>query len=68
VTDAQATPFLRGEGDRGWKADFDWFVANDQNVIRVLESRYDSGARAGPGGRDGTVWYEFIGDAEKEAS
>jgi hypothetical protein len=43
------TPFLCGEGDRGWKADFDWFVANDRNVIRILEGRYDAGARASPG-------------------
>jgi hypothetical protein len=55
VTKAQETPFLRGEGDRGWKADFDWFVANDHNVIRVLEGRYDS-ARASPGGGTGTAF------------
>ena len=56
VIRAQETPFLRGEGDRGWKADFDWFVANDHNVIRVLEGRYDSGARASPGEGGATVF------------
>lgn len=50
VIKAQKTPFLCGEGDRGWKADFDWFIANDRNVIRVLEGRYDSPTRASPGG------------------
>ena len=55
VIKAQETPFLRGEGERGWKADFDWFVANDHNVIRVLEGRYDS-ARASPGGGAGTAF------------
>jgi hypothetical protein len=48
VIKAQEVPFLRGEGDRGWKADFDWLIANDRNVLRILEGRYDSGARASP--------------------
>jgi hypothetical protein len=56
VIKAQETPFLCGEGDRGWKADFDWFIANDRNVIRVLEGRYDSTARASPGGGAETVF------------
>jgi hypothetical protein len=29
VKKAQSTPFLRGEGARGWRASFDWFVAGD---------------------------------------
>ena len=56
VIKAQEVPFLRGEGDRRWKADFDWFIANDRNVIRVLEGRYDSGARASPGESAGSVF------------
>jgi hypothetical protein len=35
VIKAQETPFLQGESERGWKADFDWFIANDQNVVNV---------------------------------
>ena len=56
VIKAQETPFLRGENERGWKADFDWFIANDQNVIKVLEGRYDSGGRADPRKAGGTVF------------
>ena len=41
VKKAQLTPFLRGEGARGWQASFDWFVANHSNVYRVLEGKYD---------------------------
>jgi hypothetical protein len=51
---AQSTPFLRGEGARGWRASFDWFVTNHSNVYRVLEGKYD-GPAAGPnhgGGND----------------
>lgn len=44
ITKANQTPFLRGEGDRGWKADFDWFIANNTNFVRVLEGKYDRGA------------------------
>jgi hypothetical protein len=41
VKKAQSTPFLRGEGARGWRASFDWFVTNHRNVYAVLEGKYD---------------------------
>ena len=65
VIKAQETPFLCGEGDRGWKADFDWFVANDRNVTRVLEGRYDSGARASPGNGAGSVFDKIRKEREE---
>lgn len=34
------TPFLCGNNDRGWKADFDWIIANDGNAGKVLEGKY----------------------------
>ena len=43
-----AAPFLVGENDRGWKADFDWATGNEDNVTKVLEGRYD-GRKAAPG-------------------
>jgi hypothetical protein len=36
-----ATPFLCGLNDRGWKADFDWIIANDGNSAKVIEGKYD---------------------------
>jgi hypothetical protein len=65
VIKAQETPFLYGDGDRGWKADFDWFIANDRNVIRVLEGRYDSGARASPDGGAETVFDKIRKEREE---
>jgi hypothetical protein len=38
---ARQTPFLCGAGDRGWRANFDWFIANDTNCVAVLEGKYD---------------------------
>jgi hypothetical protein len=38
---AAATPFLAGEGARGWRASFDWFIANDTNVLKVIEGVYE---------------------------
>jgi len=35
------TPFLLGKNDRGWRASFDWLVANDDNAVKVVEGRYD---------------------------
>jgi hypothetical protein len=44
VKKAQSTPFLRGEGARGWRASFDWFIANHSNIYAVLEGKYDGAA------------------------
>jgi predicted transcriptional regulator len=52
VKKAQQTPFLRGEGTRGWRASFDWFVTNQVNVYAVLEGKYD-GAVSGPSKENG---------------
>ena len=59
VIKAQETPFLRGEGPTGWKADFDWFIANDRNVVKVLEGKYDTHSRAGPGSDRGSVFQKL---------
>jgi len=40
-----ASSFLRGAGNHGWRADFDWLVANDRNALKVLEGKYDSRMR-----------------------
>lgn len=37
-----STPFLRGEGDRGWTPDFDWIFQNDSNHLKVIEGKYDN--------------------------
>jgi len=52
VKKAQQTRFLRGEGPRGWRASFDWFVANHVNIYAVLEGKYD-GQPAGPNNGNG---------------
>jgi hypothetical protein len=44
VARAAATPFLCGQGPTGWRANFDWLVADDTNYLKVLEGRYDAGA------------------------
>jgi len=36
-------PFLIGQSDRGWRADFDWFLKPD-TVAKILEGKYDSGS------------------------
>ena len=34
------SPFLTGTNDRGWRADFDWFLKPD-SVPRIMEGKYD---------------------------
>jgi hypothetical protein len=50
VRRCSSTAFLLGTNDRGWKADFDWLIENDRNLLKVLEGKYD-----GTGGTNGTT-------------
>jgi hypothetical protein len=43
---AAATPFLAGDGSRGWQADFDWLIANRTNARKVLAGEYAPRASA----------------------
>ena len=42
-----ASRFAHGEGDRGWVANFDWFLRPD-SLARILEGRYDERQGAPP--------------------
>ena len=33
--------FCKGCNNRSWKAGFDWIIGNDENMIKVLEGKYD---------------------------
>lgn len=35
-----ASRFLKGDNNRGWKADFDW-ITNRVNWVKILEGKYD---------------------------
>lgn len=56
VCKASTTPFLLGDNERGWKADFDWFIASDTNYVKVLEGKYDGKPRKADG--DGATKHE----------
>ncbi len=47
-TKAEASYFLCGGNDRGWKANFDWLL-NEANMAKTLEGRYDDDAENLPG-------------------
>lgn len=36
----QESKFLTGDNDRGWVVKFDWLMANDTNIVKVLEGNY----------------------------
>ena len=40
VRRAAATPFLAGAGNRGWRASFDWLIADPSNARKVLDGEY----------------------------
>lgn len=37
---ANDSAFCTGQGERGWRADFDWLM-NETNLVKVLEGKYD---------------------------
>ncbi len=45
-------PFLTGENDRGWKADFEWLM-NRNNLLKVMEGRYERKPKKLKEGDDG---------------
>jgi len=47
-TKAEASPFLKGENDRNWKADFDWMIA-ESNMAKILEGKYNDKKQASGG-------------------
>lgn len=38
---AEASDFLKGGGEKGWRADFDWMIT-DKYMPRILEGTYDN--------------------------
>ena len=40
VRRAAKTPFLAGAGERGWRASFDWLIADSGNARKVLHGEY----------------------------
>jgi hypothetical protein len=65
VIKEQEAAFLRSDRDRDWKADLDCSIADDQNVIRVFEGRYDTGARASPGNSAATMFDKIQKEREE---
>jgi uncharacterized protein YdaU (DUF1376 family) len=55
VLKARGTPFLCGAGSSGWKANFDWLIANDTNYVAVLEGKYDDGKGGISHAEQGTI-------------
>jgi len=45
VQKAAQTLFLLGGGPTGWRASFDWFIANTTDYLKVLEGSYDTPQR-----------------------
>lgn len=46
VIRARASPFLTGQNDREWIADFDWIIRNDENIHKILEGKFDGSRKS----------------------
>lgn len=58
----EASNFLKGDNERGWRAEFDWVIKPD-NLVKVLEGNYDNGRKRenepeaeAPEGGNGDEW------------
>jgi hypothetical protein len=56
---AQASSFLRGENYRGWKADFDWLI-NEQNMKKVLDGLYDDAPKNRPKEKSDNIFIQLL--------
>lgn len=64
----RGSPFLNGENDRGWKADFEW-LTNESNLVKVLEGKYDgNGNGSRNAGRGASPAIGFAGNAKSDDS
>lgn len=52
-------PFLRGDGERGWVATFDWLIDNDRNIEKAITG-YNGTAKGGGNGKYNDI--EAIGE------
>lgn len=65
-TIAENSDFLKGNNDRNWNADFDWFM-KPTNFSKVLEHKYDNGKMAKPKKKTNLdVLREMYEEAENE--
>lgn len=64
---AEATPFLKGDNRRRWKADFDWLI-NEDSMAKVLEGKYNDDEPESTLGTPGTYVLDdfFRAAVEKE--
>lgn len=68
VVRCRGTPFLCGDNDRGWRANYDWLMKNGTNPAKVLEGRYDTPkARKGNEGHYAKLYEELGIDDNAEA-
>lgn len=60
IEKAKKSAFLRGENDRKWKADIDWFLRPD-SVTKIVEGKYDR-----PWRKQGENWLEAKKERHEE--
>lgn len=58
IIKASASSFLSGKNKRGWKADFDWVMRED-NILRIYEGQFDDQNKPQRSTNEGTHYEEF---------
>ncbi len=68
----ESSAFCRGSNNTNWKADLDWIICNDNNIIKVLEGKYEDKSQNSKGNSKG-LWNGYenkvtMKDIEKSIS
>ena len=67
-TKIEESEFCKGNNDRRWRASFDWLIANDTNIVKVLEGKYDNKGVAKAEPKQWNTLRELYKEAEEEES
>ena len=66
-TKAEASSFMRGENDRKWKPDFEWFfIHGDNNIAKVLEGKYDDAPKSSSTGYDPEIFERLANERRQD--
>jgi len=67
-TKIEESEFCKGNNDRRWRASFDWLIANDTNIVKVLEGKYNNKGVAKAEPKQWNTLRELYKEAEEEES
>ncbi|MGV8153408.1 MAG: DUF4373 domain-containing protein [Alkaliphilus sp.] len=57
--------FCTGKNERGWRADFDWIIKNEDTIIKIQEGKYDNTLNSSNSKPSGNMFFEYAAEIEE---